>query len=369
MTGILENEFSTTEFAEMKLDNRFVLAPMTRVSADPDGCANELMADHYERYAKGGFGLLITEGTYLDKDASQGYANQPGIADVPQKEAWEPIVKRVHDAGAKIILQLMHAGAQVQYNRFTETPIGVSEQQPKGKPLGLYGDQENWYDVKEMDEHEFDQVMNAFVASVKRAHEAGFDGVELHAANGYLLYEFLSTHFNNRKDQWGGGIEERAKFILMLVKAARSAVSDDFSIGIRLSQITITDGDYQLPEGEEGFEWLVKALQKAGISYIHTTDNGVNRKALKDGDRSLAQVVRDAGVPLIINGGITEDNYEELAEEYPDALMALARKALANPDFVKRVKGSDEVKDLDFAMLQPIANIENELKWREQNAD
>lgn len=368
MNSFFEKAFSSIEFAGMKLPNRFALAPMTRVSADPDGSVTELMVEHYGRYAEGGFGLVITEGVYPDKEASQGYANQPGLADIPQAESWQPVIKKVHDAGAKIIVQLMHAGAQVQYNRFTETPIAPSAVKPKDKPLGLYGDQENWYEPEAMQEHEFDHVMNSFVGAVKRAQEAGFDGVELHAANGYLLNEFLSTHFNEREDQWGGSLAERAQFVVMLVKAVRAAVLDDFVVGIRLSQTTITDSDYQLPEGEEGFEWLVKALKDAGVDFIHTTDAEVNRKSLRDGERSMAEVVRDLGVAQIINGGITEDNYEELAEQYPDSLLAIGRRALANPDFVNRVKSNEPLAELDFEMLQPVANIENELKWREANS-
>lgn len=364
----MSSSFSATKFAGLDLANKFTVAPMTRTSAEPNGRANDLMVDYYGRFADGGFGLIITEGTYTDQFASQGYENQPGISDVPQTEAWEKVVTRVHKAGAKIILQLMHAGAQFQYNRFTDTPVAPSEVKPKGEPLSLYGEQDHWYEPKAMDERDFDQIMNGFVGAAKRAEEAGFDGIELHGANGYLFNQLLSTHFNERKDQWGGSIEHRAAFLLMVVKAVKSSVSEDFSVGVRLSQIAVTDSDYQWPEGETGFQWLVSELKKAGVDFIHTTDNSVNRKALKDSDLSLAEVVRDAEVPLIINGGITEDNYEELAEQYPDALLALGKKALANPDFVHRVKSHKEVEDLDFEMLQPTATIENELKWRDAKA-
>lgn len=362
---MFDSVFDNTKLAGLALSNRFAVAPMTRVSADPDGVANALMVKHYQRYVEGGFGLVITEGVYPDDSASQGYANQPGIADVPQQEAWQPIINAVHEAGGKIIAQLMHAGAQLQYNRFTDKPIAPSDAKPVGDPLGFYGDQEHWYDAEVMTERHFEQVLNGFVAAIKRAEAAGFDGVELHGANGYLLNELLSTHFNTRDDKWGGNLEKRAEFILMLVKAARAAVSDSFVLGIRLSQITVTDQDYQWPEGEAGFDWLVKALREAGIDFIHTTDASVDRKALKDGERSLAEVVRDAGIPLIVNGGIDASNYEDIAKRYPDAVLALGKAALADPAFVNKVKAGEAPAGLDFAMLQPIANVENELKWRE----
>jgi 2,4-dienoyl-CoA reductase-like NADH-dependent reductase (Old Yellow Enzyme family) len=366
---MFDSPFDAVDFAGMRLRNRFALAPMTRVSAEANGRANEAMVDHYVRYAKGGFGLLITEGIYPDQAASQGYEHQPGLADALQTESWVPIVKAVHAADSKIIAQIMHAGAQLQYNRYVEQPIGLSEQTPVATPLGLYGDQEAWYEPKPMTETDFDQVMNGFLGAIRNAQAAGFDGVELHGANGYLLHEMLSTYFNTREDKFGGSLEKRAKFILDLVKSAREMVDDDFVIGIRLSQITITDQDYQWPEGEQGFKWLVESLAEAGIDFIHTTDISVDRAALRDSDKSLAQVVREAGVALIVNGGINEDNFEQIAEAYPDALMALGKAALADPAFVRKVQGEEPVEQLDFAMLQPIANVENEMRWRAEQKD
>ncbi|CAB0150306.1 NADH oxidase [Pseudidiomarina piscicola] len=366
---MFNSEFSSTEFAGMKLHNRFALAPMTRVSAEANGRANARMVEHYKRYAEGGFALLITEGIYPDQAASQGYENQPGLADALQVESWLPIIRAVHDSGAKIIAQLMHAGAQVQYNSFDQQPLGVTEQQPKGAPLGLYGTQESWHDVKAMDESDFERVLNGFLHGIRGAVEAGFDGVELHGANGYLLNEILSTHFNTREDKWGGDMQRRAQFVLEIVKAAREMVPNGFVLGMRLSQITITDQDYQWPEGEESFNWLVQALADAGIDYIHTTDTEVNTPALKGGVRSLAEVVRDAGIPLIVNGGIDDTNYAKVAAHYPESLLALGKAALADPQFVNKVKEGDKPDALDFAMLQPIANIENEMRWRAENKD
>ncbi|WP_417689694.1 NADH:flavin oxidoreductase [Pseudidiomarina sp.] len=366
---MFDSEFSSIEFAGMKLANRFALAPMTRVSAQANGRANELMVEHYKRYAEGGFALIITEGIYPDQDASQGYENQPGLADALQVESWVPVIKAVHGAGAKIIAQLMHAGAQMQYNRFDKQPLGVTDQKPVGKPLGLYGDQEAWLEPKVMDESDFERVLNGFLHGIRGAVEAGFDGVELHGANGYLLNELLSTHFNTREDKWGGDMQRRAQFVIDVVKAAREMVADDFVLGIRLSQITITDPDYQWPEGEEGFNWLVQALAEAGIDYIHTTDNEANRPALKGGARSLAEVVRDAGVPLVVNGGIDDSNYAKTAAHYPESLLALGKAALADPQFVNKVKEGEKPDALDFAMLQPLANVENEMRWRAEQED
>ncbi len=358
-----------TVFSSLDLANRFVLAPMTRTSAEADGTPNALMAEHYEAYAKGGFGLLISEGTYTDDKASQGYANQPGIIDDTQVEGWKTVVDRVHAAGSRMFVQLMHAGAQFQANRFTEQPLAPSAVQPKGAPLGFYGDQTEWQTPSPMTESDIEYMIEGFAKSAVNAKAAGFDGIELHGANGYLLNEFISTDFNQREDQYGGSLENRLRVLVDVVRSVRVAVGEDFPVGIRLSQVTVTDPDYQLPEGETGFRRIVEAVRDAGVDFIHTTDGDLRRSPFVDGDLSLADVVASVeGVDLIINGGIDEANVQAIANDYPEALLAVGKKALANPDFVQRMKDGKDMADLDFAMLQPKATIANELAWRKENA-
>jgi 2,4-dienoyl-CoA reductase-like NADH-dependent reductase (Old Yellow Enzyme family) len=347
--------------------NRFTVAPMTRTSADEHGVPTAIMGDYYERFAKGGFGLVITEGVYTDDRAAQGYVNQPGIINAAQADAWRGIVERIHAHGSKAIMQLMHAGAQMQHSNFVEQPIAPSVVQPKGEPLSLYGDVPGWLTPKEASLSDLEHALNGFVASAKRAEEIGFDGVELHAANGYLLNEFLSTHFNQREDEFGGSLDKRIAYVERVVRAVRSAVSDDFVVGIRIGQITVTDNDYQWPEGEAAAVRLVRVLAEAGVDFIHTTDTTVDRKPFADGsDRTLAEVVAaETNVGLIINGGIDESNYADYAAQFPNALLALGKKALANPDFPERFKNGGTITDLDFQMLLPKATLENEWKWRE----
>jgi len=366
----MSSAFDDFELKGHKFDNRFVVAPMTRTSADRKGKPTELMGDYYERFARGGWSIIISEGVYTDRQASQGYINQPGITDAPQTDAWKEIVERVHRHDCAFILQLMHAGAQFQHNEYTDTPIAPSAVKPKGEPLDLYGETDGWTDVKAMDESDFDAVMQGFVGAVNRAEEAGFDGVELHAANGYLLNEFLSDYFNQRNDQWGGDIGHRLKFVAMVAKACKDAAkSENFIVGIRLSQITVTDADYQWPEGEDAMIKIVKALKEAGIDYIHTTDTEVGRKPFKGGsNKTLAEIVQDfSDIPLIVNGGIDQRNYEHVAAHYPNAMLAIGKAALANPDFPQRLKAGDEIEQLEFAMLQPTATLENEWRWRKQH--
>lgn len=359
----------SNKFKSIEVPNRFALAPMTRTSAEPDGTPNRLMADHYEGYAKGGFGLVITEGTYTDDKASQGYANQPGIINDAQVAGWKTIVDRVHAAGSKIIVQLMHAGAQFQANHYTDQPVGPSAVIPKGAPLGFYGDQTEWQTPEAMTEADIQAAIDGFAQSAANANAAGFDGIEIHGANGYLLNQFLSTYFNRREDEYGGSLENRLRLVVEVVRAVREAVGENSTVGIRLSQGTVTDPDYQLPEGEAGFRQIVEAVRDAGADFVHTTDGDVNRKHLLESDESLAGVAASVeGIRLILNGNIDETNCQDVANQFPDTLLAVGKKALANPDFVQRLKDGKEIADIDFAMLQPKATISNELAWRKQNA-
>ena len=274
----MSDVMQSIKFNTIEVPNRFALAPMTRTSAEPDGTPNALMADHYEGYAKGGFGLVITEGTYTDDKASQGYANQPGIINQEQIDGWKAIVDRVHAAGSKILVQLMHAGAQFQANRFTEQPQGPSEVTPKGAPLGFYGDQTEWQTPADMTKADIQAAVDGFATSAANAKAAGFDGIEIHGANGYLLNQFLSTYFNRREDEYGGALENRLRLVVEVVRAVREAVGENFTVGIRLSQGTVTDPDYQLLEGAAGFRQIVKGVRDPGADFVHRPEVDGNCK-------------------------------------------------------------------------------------------
>ncbi len=361
----MSNAMEPITFGSLQLKNHFVLAPMTRTSATPDGIPTALMASHYAGYAKGGFALLITEGIYVDKKASQGYENQPGIVNSQQIDGWRKVVDSVHSSGSKIFAQLMHAGTQFQSNIYTDQPIGPSSVKPKGAPLTLYGDEKIWPSPVEMSEADINDVTQSFAESSKNAIAAGFDGVELHGANGYLLYQFLSPFFNQRKDNFGGSLEARLSCVVKIIWEVRKAVGDRYPLGIRLSQGTVTDPDYQFSDGEVGFRRIIEAVRDAGVDYVHTTDTDVSRPCFVQGEESLASVAAGvSGIDVIVNGGISEVNHVSLASKYPKVLFALGKKALANPDFVERLAEGKKLVEFDFSMLQPKATIENELSWR-----
>jgi 2,4-dienoyl-CoA reductase-like NADH-dependent reductase (Old Yellow Enzyme family) len=179
--------FSGARIGDVEIENRLAVSPMTRVSETHEGLAMEDMVAYYESFARGGFGLIITEGTYPDEAHGQGYWNQPGLANDEQAEAWRRVTEAVHGQEARIFAQLMHAGALVQGNRFRDETVGPSAVPPKGKKMEMYGGSGDFPLPEELSHEGIAEVIETFVAAARRACEVGFDGVELHGANGYLL--------------------------------------------------------------------------------------------------------------------------------------------------------------------------------------
>ncbi len=202
---------------------------MTRVSATADGAATQIMERYYERFAKGGFGLLITEGLYTDTAFSQGYLHQPGLSDDALALSWKPIVESVHSNGARIFAQVMHAGAISQGNRFRANAVGPSAIKPKGEQMAFYYGKDDYATPAEITDGQIADAIDAFGSAAARAVSVGFDGIEIHGANGYLLDQFLTDTTNKRKDRRGGGPRERMALIVAVVEAVRAKVGNECS--------------------------------------------------------------------------------------------------------------------------------------------
>src|SRR5690606_35673434 len=189
------------------LPNRLAVAPMTRVSATAQGVPTPRMADYYSSFAKGGFGLVITEGIYTDEEFSQGYLFQPGLANHTQRDAWQAVVAGVQAKGARMIAQLMHAGALSQGNPWRTGTKGPSALRPKGQQMTFYRGSGDYAMPEAMTRQDIANAVSGFADAARRAREAGFDGIELHGANGYLLDQFLSMGINLREDGYGGDVQ------------------------------------------------------------------------------------------------------------------------------------------------------------------
>ncbi|WP_211183641.1 NADH:flavin oxidoreductase [Pseudoalteromonas arctica] len=352
--------FKTYTTLNTSLKNRFAVAPMTRVSADKNGTIGEKVCQYYSAYANGGFGLIITEGLYTDKEYSQGYLHQPGIATPEQVESWKPAVRCMHDNDAVAIAQLMHAGALSQFNQYKSEAAGPSSVKPKGRKMPFYYGQGEFSVPKALSITQIDTVINGFVQSAINAKEAGFDGVEVHGANGYLLDQFLTDYTNTRTDQYGGSLENRTRLIKEIIAAIRLATGNDFIVGIRFSQKKVNDTEHFWAEAEELAEIAFTAAEDAGADYIHTTEPVANQSAFNNDSLPMAQLAKKyTDLTVIANGSI---NSQELANEILNAgiadLVAIGKTALANQDMPKKLQERKPLNEFDFAMLAPIANLE-----------
>jgi len=368
--------FDGTTLNELSLDNRVGLAPMTRVSATDDGRATAEMAQYYQRFADGGFSFLITEGTYPDNAYSQGYLNQPGLATDAQAAAWQQVTEAVHDAGVPIFAQLMHAGAQSQGNPHIdgEQTIAPSAVQPDGQKAEAYGGSGDFPTPKAATVDELADIRDGFVTSAQNAIEAGFDGVEIHGANGYLLHEFLSGEFNQRDDEYGGVPANRVRYPREVVAAVDEATPADFVVGIRVSQSTALDEDHLWPEGEDAAAVFFEELSTAGADYIHVTEPDATTPAFGDDGPTLAEAAATYAADetvIIDNGGLgTPDAAREKVDAGAD-LVTLATSALANPDWPEKVSKGEELTAFDPAeFLAPSAELsEHELQTSGASAD
>ena len=358
----------TVSINQLTLKNRVVVAPMTRVSTRGDGVPTELMNQYYRRYAEGNFGLIITEGTYTDRVFSQAYPNQPGMTNEQQQKGWERIVRSTHAAGGKIVMQLMHAGALSQHLSNTRSASAV---QPMRNMLEGYSKKQGRFPLPQaMHLSEIDDVIQGFVDAALRAEAAGFDGVEVHAANGYLLDQFLTDYTNNREDQYGGPVENRVRLTAEIVAAIQTAVTSNFVVGVRISQGKVNDFDYLWPNGIQDGEVIFESLKNAGADYLHfaSEGKGFDHGCLTREGESLPKLAREmTGLPVIANGGL--DNSSEagrILEQGHADLIALGTGALANPDWPIRFETGETILPFDPDLFSLGVTIEAQFEWEEQ---
>ena len=352
--------FSTTHLGALPLANRFAVAPMTRVSASEEGFPTEKMAHYYERFAKGGFALLITEGLYTDQHHAQGYRCQPGLSDDIQALAWQGFVQRLHAAGTKVFAQLMHAGALNQGNRFVADTLAPSSIQPKGEQMGFYYGKGKYPVPTQASDAQIADAIDGFARSARLATEvAGFDGVEIHGANGYLIDQFLTPYSNTRTDRWGGPLQNRLRLMLEVVQAVKRSVVDGAPVGIRISQGKVNDFHHKWPEAEHAAHVIFEALAQAGVNYIHVTEFQAWQPAFEGGSATLAQLaIRYApDIPIIVNGSLHELGRSVQLINQGASMVAIGRGALANPDLPRRACQGEALDDFDPAILGPIADI------------
>jgi 2,4-dienoyl-CoA reductase-like NADH-dependent reductase (Old Yellow Enzyme family) len=354
------NLFSTIALGTVTLKNRTVVAPMTRVSATEDGHVTDRIVAYYEEFARGGWGLVETEATYIDAEYSQCRRGQPGIATATHRNAWLRVVEAVHTHGAAIFMQLQHAGAFAEALRYCSETVAPSAVAPRSsKPLPM---------PRELTAVEIAGIKENFCRAAVRAVEAGFDGVELHGTNGYLIDQFLTDYTNLRTDQYGGSIANRIRFACETVSAVRRAVPAGFPVGIRLNPGKTNDPGYEWPGGEATACEIFRSIVAAGASFLHIS--GLNAPHPARATPMLSDLAkRVTSVAVIANGGLDEPaRAEQLLTAGCADLVSLGRGALANPDWPRRVAANAPLAAYDPAMIRPVPTLENADAWRKQHA-
>lgn len=344
------------------LKNRLTVAPMTRVSATEDGRATQTMARYYERFARGGFGAVITEGIYTDQAFSQGYRRQPGMTDAAQALAWKPVVGVIKAHGGFAIAQMMHAGAISQANRFRDTTVGPSAVQPKGEQMAFYHGNGRYPPPAAITDSQIADAISGFADSAGRAvNLAGFDAIEIHGANGYLLDQFLTDYANTRDDHWGGDTQNRVRLILEVVKAVRAEVGARTPVGVRISQGKVNDHFHKWADAERDAEIIFGGLADAGVDFIHVTEFEAWKPAFAPGGPSLMRLARHHAprATILANGGLHDIARAASALDDGADIITIARGAMANPDLPRRLIDRDTLKAFDPSILGPIANIKD----------
>jgi len=295
------------------------------------------MATYYEQ--RSGAGLIITEGTSPSPNGL-GYARIPGIYSQNQVEGWRKITSSVHRNGGKIFLQLMHTG---RISHALNMPEGSEILAPSAvKAAGqMWTDSQMMQDFpvpKEMTSEDLLQTKAEYVTAAKNAIEAGFDGVELHGANGYLLEQFLSPVSNVRKDGYGGNIENRCRFIIEVVSEVADAIGKD-KTGIRLSPYGVASDMPHYPEIDATYEYLSRQLNNSGIAYIHLVDHST--MGAPEVPIEIKKLIRKNFLnTIILAGGYNKEKAEmDLQNDLGD-LIAFGRPFINNPDLVNRLKNN-----------------------------
>jgi N-ethylmaleimide reductase len=340
--------FSVFRLGRMSLPNRTVMSPMTRCRAIAGtGLPTPIMADYYAQRADAG--LLVTEGTAPSADGL-GYARTPGVYNAEQAKAWRLVTDAVHAKGGRIVVQLMDVG---RMGHPLNQPAGARLRAPSaiGAPGTMWTDAQQNQPMPvpaEMTEADIEAAITGFVTSARLAvGEAGFDGIELHGANGYLIEQFLNTASNQRTDRWGGSVENRIRFAVEVATRVSAAIGAD-RVGIRLSPYGGAGGMITDAHTDAVYTALAAALSGLGLLYIHVVDHSAMGappvpQAIKD---TLRATFRG---PVIAAGGFDADRAESVLAAGGADLVAFGRPFLANPSLVTKLRTGAALNSPDFA--------------------
>jgi N-ethylmaleimide reductase len=303
--------FQPVQLGAVKLANPIVMAPLTRSRANAEGVHSDLAVTYYGQRASAG--LLITEATAVSKQGS-GYVNIPGIWSDAQVAAWSKVTKAVHDKGGKIFMQLFHTGRVGHSSLYGEQPVSATTKPPKGQVMAADFSMVEYETPRNLKTEEIPGLIKQFVDGAANAKKAGFDGVEIHAANGYIIDQFLRDGVNERTDQYGGSLENRVRLLKEIVEGAVK-IWGEGRVGVRFSPFN-------------PFNSMSDSNPVA-----HYTE------AAPSGSYPVAESIREVfDGSIIINGGLTRESGEKLLESGVADLVCYGAPFISNPDLVERFK-------------------------------
>lgn len=318
----------------LTLSNRVVMAPMTRSRA-LGNIPNALMAEYYAQRATAG--LIITEGT-SPSPSGLGYARIPGIYSEEQVEGWKKVTDAVHEKAGKIFLQIMHTGRIGHPGNLPAGATLVAPSAVRPETTKMWVDDGGLKEIpapRELTTAEVREVIAEHIVAAQNAIRAGFDGIELHGANGYLIKQFLNPHTNRRSDEFGGNIENRSRFLLEITRGVITAIGND-KVGVRLSPFSQYNETPLYEEAEATYLYIGRKLNEFDIAYLHITD-----PEAKGQPTLLSQHLRKIFQnTLILSGGYGAKSAETILKNGEADLISFARPFIPNPDLVERFKNS-----------------------------
>ena len=333
----------------VQLRNRVVMAPMTRCRAGEERIPNALMAEYYRQRASAG--LVISEAAVIS-DEARGWLNTPGIENDAQAEAWKPIVDGVHEEGGVIFLQLWHTGraSHSSFHADSSLPVAPSPVKHRGKYIHTPMGKQDYEIPRALDMEEIPRIIEDFRRATERAKSAGFDGVEIHAANGYLIDTFLQSHTNLRTDAYGGSLENRFRFLREVTEAVASVLATE-RVGVRLGPNT-NYNDMGASDFREAFLYFAEQLDKFGLAYLHIID-GITFGSHGIAEPMTLNEFRQVYHGLLMgNCGYDRATAEAAIQDGQADLIAFGRPYISNPDLVER-----------FANNWPLANQPGSDVW------
>ncbi len=324
---------SPFDLGGLTLKNRVVMAPLTRSRAGEERMPNALMAEYYAQRAS--VGLMITEATVVSKQAN-GWQNSAGIYSDEQAEAWKQAVNAVHAKGTPFFLQLWHCG-RASHSSFQENgqlPVSASAIKLNAESIHTPIGKQPYETPRALETNEVPLVVEDYRRAALRAKAAGFDGVEIHGANGYLIDQFLESKTNHRTDQYGGNLENRYRFLKEIVEAILTVWPAN-RVGVRLSP----NGNYNdmgSPDFRETFLFVAQQLNAYGLAYLHLID-GLAFGFHELGEPMALREFREVFTgPLMGNCGYTQETAEAAIKDGSADLIAFGRPVISNPDLVER---------------------------------